>query len=330
MKKLLSATISFVQSGYVSAVLLFTIFSVTATAQEAKQEILFKVLAAQGDVATTKSTELSRLAAGKSLYKDQVVQINGKGYLGLMHKSGKSVEIRQPGTYKVWDLDAVVTKTASSSLAKKYAKYVFGELQRDDEKGLRKNHQQYMAVTGSVSRSANKSGVVKAYIPQNTTVGSTIPATISWAPVAKSGGTYLVTIQDMFDAIVWQKETADTSILMDFSSLSQLTNSRTGIIKIGTKNKGLKHAIGYPIKLMQQDDALKLKEEMVEFEKETPTSAESTALNELIQGYFFESAGLNLNALESFRSAMVKAPEIEDYRIQYLDYLTRSGLVATK
>jgi hypothetical protein len=329
MKQFSTPTLKLTASLLGVLMLFLSSLEVMAQSPATTADVLFKVLAAQGDVATSKATEVTKLAAGKSLYRDQIVTVTGKSYLGLVHKTGKAIEIREPGTYKVWDLDAVVTNTASTSLTKKYAKYVFGELQREDDKGMRKNHQQYMAVTGAVSRAAAKTGVVKAYIPASTTISDGIPTSLSWAPVANAGG-YVVTIQDMFDTIVWQKETIDTTLAVDFNELKGLANTRTGIIKVGTKARGMKNAIGYPIKLLPELEATKLKQELDEYSKQNNQGDQSTPLNDLVQGYFFESAGLNLNALASFRAAMIKAPEVEDYKLQYQDYLMRTGLLVVK
>lgn len=290
-----------------------------------ESEAIFKVLAAQGEVATNKQTEVVKLVAGKSLYRDQIIQITGKGYLGLMHKSGKPIELREPGSYKVWDLDASVSKVANASITKKYAKYVFGELQRDEDKPLRKNHQQYMAVTGAVSRAAMKAGVVKAYIPTSTYVSMLAPTTVFWSPVANADG-YIITVQDMFDTVVWRKETNDTTVSINFAELKELAESRTGIIKVGTKTRGMKNAVGYPVKLMTESENIKVMAELADFKKTEVTDSKS-ALDDLVMGFFYESAGLNLNALEAFKSAVIKAPEIEDYRYQYTEYLFRSGLL---
>lgn len=302
---------------------LLAFFGLDAKAQQ--PEVIFKVLAAQGEVVTTKATEQARLAAGKSLLKDQVIQVSGKGYLGLIHKTGKSLELKEPGTYNVWELDAVVNKTASTSLTKKYAKYVFGELQREDEKGMRRNHQQYMAVTGAVSRAVASATQVKAFVPAACTVSTTLPTALYWKPL-EGTNTYKVTIQDLFDAVVWSQETADTSIVLDFSKIKGLESTRTGIVRVSSVQKGPKSAIGHPVKLLPEAESRLMKVELEEFKSQQDGIEEKSALNSLSLGYYYERCGLHLNALQCFKDAALLGGEVLDYQLQYQEYLVRAGI----
>lgn len=295
---------------------------ITASAQQA--EAVFKVLAAQGDVVSTRQNEQQRLSAGKQLLRDQVVQVTGKAYVGLVHKSGKSLELKEPGTYNVWELDAVISKNANVSLTKKYAKYVFNELKKDDEGGMRRNHQQYMAVTGAVTRGANAQNVVHAYVPAATVIAEGLPPTLCWSSMPNTKG-YTIMIQDLFDTVIWKQDTRDTAVKLDFAKLQALNQTRTGIIKVGTTEKGFKNAVGHPIKLATPSEVARIKAELAELQGGEESNP--SALSHMMLGYYFEQQNLHLNALDHFRQAAIISPEVEDFRLEYQEYMFRTGIL---
>ena len=80
------------------------------------QDYLFRVLANKGSNQVKKNSEsTTQLKTGSKLYSgDEIIASNG-AYIGLVYKTGKTIEIRTAGTHKVDDLVAKVSKGRTSS-----------------------------------------------------------------------------------------------------------------------------------------------------------------------------------------------------------------------
>lgn len=307
---------------------LFTSFSILALVLSASvvsaQEAVFKVLAAKGEITSVESSNKNSLSAGKKLFKDQTIQVGGSGYVGLVHRTGKTMEIKAPGTYAVNELDKSFTaNNAGSSVTKKYANYVFGEMTKEEEKNLKKNHQQFMAVTGAVSRSIVRTHGVKVNCPPTLATAS-IKTPLSWT---KPQGTesFTIALFNMYDEVVWKTETSDTSMVLDFASLPGLKGSKMCVLKVLPKDKSLNTAGGYPIKFFNAEENTQFQNEYAAILE----TADGSAASKIVQAIFFETYGLNLNALQSYKEAIGMAPDVEDYRALFTDFLSRTGVEGT-
>src|SRR5262245_35880810 len=87
---------------YLTLVLsLYTIF-VTA------QEYAFKVLVNKGKNEVKSGANWEPVKVGASLKSPDEVKVSENSYLGLVHVSGKPLELKSAGSYKVVDLSAKV------------------------------------------------------------------------------------------------------------------------------------------------------------------------------------------------------------------------------
>src|SRR5689334_14157863 len=76
------------------------------------QDYAFKVLANKGANEIKSGGAWVPLKTGASLKKDDEVKLADNAYLGLVHLSGKPMELKMAGNYKVSDLE---TKVGSGS-----------------------------------------------------------------------------------------------------------------------------------------------------------------------------------------------------------------------
>jgi len=108
------------------------------------QDEIFKVLASSGSnkVQAQGATDWKPLFFGKKLLKGDKIIIADKGYLGLVFKNGKSIEIKKPGTYEVSKLAAEVAKQ-NASVNTKYTDFLAGEMGKTKRRYGQKSLQIY-------------------------------------------------------------------------------------------------------------------------------------------------------------------------------------------
>ena len=75
-----------------------------STISLAQSTYVFKVLGVSGTVTKHTAQGDVPVNAGTKLMADDALLIDGNGYCGLMHQSGKGLEIKKPGNYQVADL----------------------------------------------------------------------------------------------------------------------------------------------------------------------------------------------------------------------------------
>ncbi len=303
---------------------LLLVLFVTSISSFAQDEI-FKVLVTKGAnkaiVASTNSTV--DLIVGKKLYTADKVIIPAGGYLGLAHKSGKTIELKTPGTYEVTQLVAQVN-TQNASVSSKYVTYVAGQMTANNE-DLAANRYKHMAVTGSVERSTDK---IKPLAPSQAVVLDEL-VILKWNAVKvgkDAAKTYVVTFTNMFDEDILVKETSDTQLVVNLADLNLKTVKNivwSVKVKEAPAVKSDKFNLQY---VPDEKKATDLHNQFTELKTELK---ESTALNKVVLASFCAENKLTLNAMEYYEEAIALEPEVDEYKIIYGKYLSDSGLAKT-
>jgi hypothetical protein len=296
-------------------IFLFIFLSVTGYSQD----FLFTVLATKGanKYAAPGSNEWKTITPGKKLSKDDKLSIEENGYIGMVHKSGKTIEIKKAGTYEVGKLNSEVA-AQNSSITKKYVEYVTSELTNTGSEDMASNRHKYMDVTGSVERDVPS---IKVIAPKESFVIG-LPVLLKWKPVAGAKG-YAVTVKNLFDEPVYTIEVENNFAVLDFSKLNIQKDKVYGYV---IETKGADHVAkfeGYSFKSLPDDKASKVSKEAGELKANLN---EETALNKIILATFYEDHNLLLNALECYEAALKLAPEIEEYKVAYGKFLDRNKL----
>lgn len=296
------------------------------------QDEVFKVLSLRGNVSVLKpNTEKLLLSTGRKLYKDENLEISSNSYVSLLHRSGRTIEMKTPGLHQVNDLSTRFGN-GTSSVSERYANFVFGEASKEKEKEMKKNHQQYMAVTGAVVRSGNsKSSNSASALQRELNAQSILPASsdifpstsaLRWRklPSAKS---YIVTISDMFDQTLLQKEVTDTVINIDFAKMG-LKNSKMCLLNLSAKNGNDEVQAGkIGLRFVQGEALVKMQKEVTQIKSET----EGTVIGKVFLGVYYEEHHLYLDALNSYSEAVASDPENGDFKDAYNKFLARIGLL---
>lgn len=312
--------------------LLFVIVMMVLVLGANAQEYVFKVMATNGSV--NLKTGNKRVWAGSTLSATDEITVGTNSYVGLMHKGGKTLEIKQAGSYKVSQLNSKVAN-ANSSTSAKYVNYVAGEMAKADRQDINKNHRKYMAVTGSVER-ATYSTALSYFLHEE----SGKPAEVSlFYPVATirlygnpilgtaTKKTFLVRVLDFRNKEVHRQEVpaneqGEATITIDFAKFyykGEPTFILESSIKEAKEPEG--NRAKYNVTLLKEGEKFDaLKKAMADFEGET------SALSKIVQAGIFEQEGLILDAATCYEAAIAAEPNVETFRIAYDDFVARNRM----
>ncbi|MGN6645712.1 MAG: hypothetical protein ACTHJT_04195 [Cytophaga sp.] len=290
------------------------------------QDEIFKVLVTKGGnkaiVASTNSSV--DLIVGKKLYTADKVVIATGGYLGLAHKSGKTIELKTAGTYDVSQLVNQVN-TQNASVSSKYVTYVAGQMTANSE-DLAANRYKHMAVTGSVERGTDK---IKPMAPSQATVLDEL-AIFKWNAVKvgkEPAKTYVITFMDMYDEELLVKETSDTQVVVDLAKLNlQTVKNVVWYVKV----KESPNTTSEKFNLLYVPDANKATDLHNQFTALKTELSQETALNKMVLASFCADNKLSLNAMEYYEEAIALEPEVDEFKIVYGKYLADSGIAKIK
>src|SRR5688572_7184931 len=93
----------------INIILLFTVAALTVQGQE----YAFKVLVNKGKNEIKSGNDWQLIKTGTSLKSADELKISENSYIGLIHTSGKPLELKEAGNYKVVDLAAKVNGGSS-------------------------------------------------------------------------------------------------------------------------------------------------------------------------------------------------------------------------
>ncbi|MCS6823099.1 MAG: hypothetical protein NZ529_02300 [Cytophagaceae bacterium] len=289
------------------------------------QEEMFKVLASKGGnkLQTSGTTEWKPLFVGKKLLKGDKIIIAENGYLGLVHKTGKTIELKKPGTYEVAKLNSEVA-VQNTSASKRYVDYVAGEMSKSVENGTASRYKN-MAVTGSVERGLNE---IKLFVPvarkddknsgsdKNITIFSS-DVTIRWEAEPETK-TYVVKVTNLFDDVIYSTETNNTWVNLKLDKKLEKNYKLT----VSSKEKpNVFNEIN--LSFLPEAKSVEINNNLKELISQLDGE---TAINKIVLASFYEDNKLYIEALESYEAAIKMEPEVEDYMIARNQFLERANI----
>ncbi|MBU2913309.1 MULTISPECIES: hypothetical protein [Reichenbachiella] len=284
------------------------------------QGFVFRVLASKGANQVKKASgETTPLKTGATLMSgDELIAANG-AYIGLMHKTGRTIEVRNSGVTKITDLESKLAKS-QSDVANKYAQFVMNKMNEDDG-DVNSNYRQNMKATGAVTRAASD-GSLKVMLPSSVDILNP-NAIIRWtqAPDVENPQ-YVVSIKNIFDEEIYKAETEDTSLAINFDD-ENLSSERLVILSVKVKDQMDLVSGDYGIKRISADDASAINENLEALKSAVP---DDSPLNKLIFASFYEENNLILDALTQYEEAIELSPEVDDFKMIYDDFLIKNGL----
>lgn len=284
------------------------------------QDYAFRVLANKGSNQVKKagSSAAESLKTGAKLNSgDEIIASEG-AYIGLMHKSGKTTEVRGAGTKKVSDLEQTIN-TSSSSIASRYASFVMNKMNESENT----NYRSRLNATGAVSR-ATGSAAINVMAPSQADLMGDV-AILRWeAPEGmEEGDSYVVKVENIFNEEIYSEETDKTSLALDFADEAIAYDMGLYLVKVYKKGDDEIASGEIGIKKVKAGDRVEVQENLANLKSEV---SEDSPLNKIIYASFYEENGLILDALTKYEEAIKMSPEVEDFQELYNNFLIKNGL----
>lgn len=273
------------------------------------QDYAFKVLVNKGKNELKAGETWQQIKVGSSLKKDDELKVSENSYLGLVHVTGKAMELKKSGRYKVADLAGQV-KEGATVLAK-YADFVLSS---------NTGPKNTLAATGAVDRGAGSINVLLPRPELALVYGNKV--TINWED-DKTLKPYVVVFESLFGDELNKIETADNFVVVDLDDKNFL-NEDNIIVSVESKANRNKVSSDYTLKKLSRADKERIKAAYSEFSKQT---TEATALNKLLVAGFFEENNLLIDAIPYYQEAIKLAPDVPSYKEMYNDFLLRHGII---
>ncbi len=275
------------------------------------QSYTFKVLANRGDNKIKTGEEWKPLKTGASLKAQDELIVSNDAYLGLVHASGKTMELRDAGNHKVSDLAKKVSQ-GGSSVASKYADFVLSKMSAEGKKNR-------LSATGAVHRGLGDP--INIYLPNAIAEVYGEKTIVRWDS-ADAGQVYKVTLKNMFEDTILEIETNQSSVELDMTD-EKIAKENVLLIEVVDKNDQTAKPKAKAIRKLNADKTTAVRTQL---ENLMEGVEDENALNKFILAGFFEENGLLADALTSYEEAIGLAPEVDTFREAYEEFLYRNGM----
>ncbi len=285
------------------------------------QDYAFRVLANKGtnQVKKAGSGSPESLKTGAKLNSgDEIIASEG-AYIGLMHKSGKTTEIRGAGTKKVADLEKTIN-TGSTSIASRYAAYVSSKMNEQENGSYRSRSN----ATGAVSRGSTYA--IDLMMSKDIDLLGDV-AILRWGiseddTTFQDGDLFVVSIYNIFDEEIFSQETEKTSMKLDFADEDLQYDMGLYIVEITKKGDEEFKSKKVGIRKVNNEERVEVRENLANLKSEV---SEDSPLNKIIYASFYEENGLLLDALTKYEEAVRQSPDVEDFQELYNAFLIKNG-----
>lgn len=293
----------------IKLLLLSTLLAITSLVSA--QDYAFKVLAVKGSNEVKAGEAWQPLKTGATLRSQDELKLGANGYIGLVHKTGKPLEVKEAGVQKVSALESKVG--TSSSVLQKYTDFI---LSSNDE---RRNT---LTATGAVHRGNDDKSPIKLQLPDKDHSGifNSI-AVIKWEP-GDAAGPYVVKVKNMFEDVLADIETSETGIELNLNE-EKYANESAILIEVSSKSNPKLISTQRLIKKLSPAELEKVAEAVKALRQEMP---EETALSQLYLASLYEQNGLFIDAIYAYEQAVKLEPEVPTFSQSYKEFLSRIGL----
>ncbi|MDH5608020.1 MAG: hypothetical protein OEY56_00950 [Cyclobacteriaceae bacterium] len=281
------------------------------------QGYTFRVLANKGtnQIKKAGTSQGLPLKTGATLNIGDELIVGADAYIGLMHSSGKTLEVRATGSQKVADLEKQVA-AKNTSVASKYAQFIASKMNEDGSTSVSSR----MNATGAVSRAVGDADII-VLLPDMSVDVLGNSAIIEWEP-AKDVTDYTVTVQNIFEDVIFTDETSATSIDLNFDEME--TENGLYLVTVSKKGDAGFSSKKFGLKKVSSDDRADL---ISNYEGLKSEVSEDSPLSKLIYASFFEENGLFLDAFTKYQEAMRMSPEVPDFKILYDAFMLNYGMM---
>ncbi|MCU0356797.1 MAG: hypothetical protein MUE95_04400 [Cyclobacteriaceae bacterium] len=266
------------------------------------QKYAFYVMGAKGSPEKRVNNTWSLIKIGDQLQAADEVRVPANGYLGMSHSSGKPLELRDPGSYKVAELAARVGQ--GNSPLSKYTDFILSTEQDKKNK---------LSATGAVHRGGTAK--IQVHLPATgkaDVLGSYF--IVTWNSDGSS--TYTVTVMDMLENQLGQYQTPSNSLKINLGDLNTASQALLLTVKSGNGNSSDKQSV----RILTGEK----RKHWAEFERDIAAlQQDKSAIGKYMLGNMYESRLLLIDAMTAYKEAADLEPEV--YGEFYSQYINRLG-----
>ncbi len=247
-----------------------------------------------------KGAQTKELTTGDNLRSNDQIIITETGYLGLVHSSGKILDIEQSGSYSVSELERKIKKEKQEE-SQRYGQFIMARLS-DSEKQRVRNTQ----------RSLGSNGDIRVALPQEAELlGNT--CVLRWQTSTETP-MYTVSVLNIFGDTFLQRETEDGSLAFDLSSLEN--DMGLFVFNVRGKDDPDMTSGDYTIKKVKADDMPAVVEKLDRLQSEM---SGNSPLEVLILASFYEENNLLVDAIREYEMGAKKFPEVSSFYQMFLE-----------
>lgn len=277
------------------------------------QEYAFKVLANKGnnEVKAEKADNWQPLRAGTILHSSDQLKVVDNAYLGLVHSSGKPMEWKKSGSFKVGDLAAQVK--GGSDVVSKYTDFIISSNSAESKKNR-------LSATGSVSRDVNTS--IQVMLPENrfsNVFGSKV--IVSWENSTVQGP-YVVKLKNLYDDELVSFETTEKKYTIDLDN-PKIAKESNIQVEVNSKTEPSSDPKSHLLKRLPAAEQTAIKTEYAAIQS---ALQEPTAVNKILLAQFYEEKKLLIDALTAYQEAISLEPEVPEYQETFQAFLSKYNI----
>ncbi|MCE2734629.1 MAG: hypothetical protein LW821_14820 [Flammeovirgaceae bacterium] len=278
------------------------------------QNYTFRVLATKGVNEVKTGGVWQPVKTGATLQEADEIKVSENAYLGLVHKSGKPIEIKKAGPYKVDELAKSVN--TESSVLNKYTDFILSSNSADTKKNR-------LSATGAVHR--GEGDAINLLLPDNQFAGFYgKKVTLSWESKVK--GPFVVELQDMFEDVLAKYETNSNTFTIDLADPKLAGKDLNAIMILVSQKDVAKNKSSVKIlKRLSAEEERKVKAAFAEL-----PPLEEGAMSKLILAGFYDQQNLVVDALTAYQEAILLEPEVPAYKEYLEDFMIRRNIKAPK
>lgn len=276
------------------------------------QDYTFKVLANKGANEVKSGETWQPLKTGASLRETDEIKLSDNSYIGLVHASGRPLEVKKAGNYTVKTLASQMS--GGSSVLNKYTDFILSSNSAEAKKNR-------LSATGAVHRATENAALTLIFPDKTKPEVFNTTAVVNWED-AKASGPYVVSILNLFEEEIMKIETPERSATIDLAD-PKLAGESNLLVEVYSKADRKVASKQHMIKKMSTAEKEKVKKSLGEIIGEV---TEPTALNKLLLAGFYEEKNLIIDAIAAYEEAIKLAPDVPTFQEAYDEFLLRQNL----
>ena len=290
----------------------FGILTVLLTLSSSMMHAQFaRVIATKGDVQIVNGMDVRTPFSGMTLKGEEAVLLGQEGYIGIVDKHGRTVELRGEGQYDLTSMLEIQDKKSENAI--KYADFLLSKMTAEGKKN------RLNAASYHIKDNMRDKSQIRMFIPG---AGKYYQdhLRLNWEqPEASSG--YRVEVFNMYQELVQAYDLHEC--MFDLYIDDELGEENILLIKVSSTDGEYESEL----LALKRLGSFQLEDVADGGESLSSVYYGKDAVSKLIMAGFFEHNNLLADALTCYLKAIEYAPDVPLYREAYEEFLLRNHLI---